>query len=765
MTALTTTCALCELAVGSTPVCDEELSFCCHGCHTVYQILKRAGKLEDVGESPLFQQAVKSGLISNPDLLEQLRNKPKPKELQRLTFEVGEMWCPSCAEIIRLYSLQQEGVFSCVVDYATDLASIEFDPQVVGRERLFSLIRGLGYEPCLLDSKQGNQISRSLLLRFGVAAFCLLNIMMFSYPLYAGDRTVEGALLFAQLSGVAALPVVTYCLWPILKRFFASLQVGLFGMETLVVLGVGSAFGLSIHHLSMGSIDVYFDSMAAIVTLVLLGKMIEARAKFSARDTLTSLTRALPRRGRRGDEWVAVKDLAVGDLIRVCAGEKVVLDGVVVEGSGICDESLMTGEPLPHTKAPGDALLAGSLLVEGGLVFRVVREEKESTLSQIVGQVERGLDHKPAYIRAVDPLIRWIVPVLVLLAASVGYVTGDPIRAITLLLISCPCAIGIAAPLAESLTMSAMAKTGAIIRNRGVLRLLGRETISVFDKTGTVTYGRFELLSEIPSHHAILKALCNATNHPISQTIARSIQEEPEELDHIRIVLGKGMEGTKKGHRYYFGSADFLRTSGIAGEYNEPPGDTTVFFGKDHQLLFALTLADEVRPEAREAMEGLPHPVLLSGDSSTSVQKVAKEIGFSEWFWRHTPLEKQERVQRWREDGEVVLMVGDGVNDAPALSEAQIAISVLAATDLSIQVSDILLTTDDLRVLSRIRALAVKGQRIVTQNLFWAFSYNIIGVGLALCGQLRPLYAAVAMVLSSLAVIANALRIKTSSSK
>jgi heavy metal translocating P-type ATPase len=768
-TTTSTSCSLCDIEIRGDAVYDEALSFCCHGCHTVYQILKQAGQLTDPESSPLFQQAVKSGLISNPDLLEQLKKRrPSTQELHRLTFEVGEMWCPSCAEVIPLFLLQNPALHNCVVDYATDLGSVEFDPCRIGKEEIFSLIHRLGYTAHPLDSNQGRKVNRMLLLRFGVAAFCLLNTMMFSYPLYAGNPGIAQTHTFAYLSLFTSIPVVTFCLAPILRRFWASLQVALFGMETLVVIGVGSAFALSVYNLSLGSIDVYFDSLSAIVTLVLLGKIIEARAKFSARETLTRLSRSLPRKGRRKvgekEEWVPVKELKIDDILVVTAGEKVVLDGEVIKGAASVDESLLTGECLPLPKLPGSPLIAGSLLTDGWLTFRVSREEEGSTLSQIIRQVEVGFTHKPAYTRAVDPLVRWLVPAVLLLAAITGILRQDPIAAITVLLISCPCAIGIAAPLAEALTMSALAQAGCLVRNRGALQLLGKETLSVFDKTGTLTTGQFSLIHPPPTHQAILKALVAKSHHPISRALYQALPIEPVKIDRFQVVIGNGLQGHYHGKRYLLGSTEFLRARGVQGVFEELPGTTPLFFAEEDRLLFRMDLEDQVRPAAKSTLALLPSPVILSGDAASAVECVAKQVGSSLYYWRQSPLEKQEKIRKWREQGECVLMLGDGINDAPALAEAHVGISVVSATDMSVQASDLLLTSDRLEVLPRIRDIARKGRRIVYQNLWWAFSYNVIGLGLALSGQLRPLFAAVAMVLSSLAVIANALRLKRKSS-
>ncbi|MFT5318544.1 MAG: heavy metal translocating P-type ATPase [Chlamydiales bacterium] len=788
-------CSLCDLELSTCPVVDGEQAFCCAGCHAVYNILSSKGGLENFQDSTVFQQALKSGLISNPALIAEIRrerpNVPE-EELQRHHMEISEMWCPSCAEIIKLMLLQEKGVCNIVVDYTTDLASIEFSPRHISKEKIYKIISSLGYNPAEMRSAESQTVSKSLYLRFFVAAFCSMNIMMFSYPIYSHYFTGEAfgdARMFAWLSMIAALPVVGYSAYPIYRRFFASIQVGLYGMETLVVIGVTTAFGLSLNELISGGTHVYFDSMSVIIAFVLLGKIVETKAKFSARDSLIRLTRSLPRRGRKllltGEtQYVNLKEVKEGDSIVALSGEKVVLDGIVTEGSGACDESLMTGESIPVAKKVGSSLLGGSIVKNGRLIFRVTATQEDSALKRIIEMVEQDLGNKTVYVRAADIVVRSFVPIVLCIAfATAAYLffggaqdAGKTvaetaiIRAISILLISCPCALGIAAPLAESHMINGLADVGAIVRNRGALRLLGKESVFVFDKTGTVTEGDFtvlegaEKLSE--GQRFRLKALSSQSTHPIASAVTMFLKGEVIKLDGIQEVVGKGLRGWHKQRELLLGSRSFLQENQIVVpaenlEVREFPV-SQVFYAEDGQLVAQLSLGDRVRKGAKELLSSLGNikSVLLSGDSKASVDAVAKYCGFDDYKEQCSPLHKREYIERLKNNGETVCMLGDGINDAPALTAAHIGISVVSATDISIQVSDILLTTDRLKVLTHIRALAIKGQRIIKQNLFWAFFYNIIGIFLAVGGWLSPVFGAFAMVVSSLIVVFNAMRIK-----
>lgn len=743
----------------------------------------------NVKEHPLFQQALKTGLISNPALAEHREdsdlNIPQ-EDRRRLYLEIRNMWCPTCAELITLLLKREKGLFSCVIDYTTDLACIEYSPRHLAKESIIQTIKTYGYEPIPLEQAHERTINRSLLLRFVIAAFFSLNVMMFAYPLYATyyDGDPEGyGWLFALLSLICSLPVVTYCFWPILRRFALAIQTGFIGMETLVVLGVSTAFGLSLYEMWQGRTIVYFDSMTVLVALMLLGKIIESRAKFTAKEALMQLSKALPRRGRRcqadgSQTFVPLKEISIGDKLLALCGEKIVLDGEVVEGNGCCNEALLTGEAMPVVKVKGSKVIAGSIVQQGQLYYQVTTTAEQSTLQSIIHLVEQELVHKTAYQRAADRIVRYFVPIVILLAlfttAATYYWNGDLqeacLRAIAILLISCPCALGIAVPVAESHVLNALALQGIFIRNRGILKLLGKETLYVFDKTGTVTEGKFKILQGLdslsPQQRGILKALTEASLHPISLAIRQAIEEPSIPLDSIEELPGKGLQGRRRGNRYLLGSLQLLQLNSLSiPSANNLKGDsavvTTVYFCENSEI-FTLLLGDQIRSEVPALLKALSPArcYLLSGDQANTVETVARSCGFEHWFSECTPADKQRKVKEWRQQDEVVAMLGDGINDAPALAEANIGISVISATDLSIQASDILMTTDHLQVLGQMRQLADKGRRIISQNLFWAFFYNIIGIALAMLGLLTPLFAAFAMMASSLIVTLNAQRLK-----
>jgi heavy metal translocating P-type ATPase len=773
-----TSCLLCSSELAGHSIVDEGKTFCCPGCHAVYQVLSVRNQLDNFQETPVFQEALKFGLISNPALLESIRrnqSKLPDGEYEKLHLEIGDLWCPSCSEIIRLMLLMEKGVRNCVVDYSTDLASVEFSPRMISKDTLIETIRKLGYQPHSLQNAGKKAISRGLYVRFIIAAFFSVNIMMFSYPIYASYFEVDKEgydRLFAWISLASSIPVVTYSFWPILRRGWSSLRVGILGMEALVIMGVSTAFALSLYELYQGRSLVYFDSLTVIITFVLLGKIIEGKTKFLAKEAMVRLSHSIPKRGRKQFQdgtvrFVPLKEINVGDTLVALTGDKIVLDGVVQSGHGTCDESLMTGESIPILKSEGSRLMGGTILVHGQITYQVTTNAEETALQKIINMVEQDIGTKTAVVRAVDQLVRWFVPFVFLIVFAViawGWFSGLPtdqiiLRAISVVLISCPCAIGIAAPLAESKLLHELAKLGVIVRNRRALMYLGRETLFAFDKTGTITEGNFHVLSGLENlsdtHLKVLKGLASQSNHPISIAISKHIVEAPLKLEGVLEIAGKGLRGDWNGNRYLLGSDLFLKQEGVAA-----PQNGHVFFAENEKCIAALCLGDQIREGVPEVIRSLTRTILLSGDSEKVVASVAKSCGFTEWKSQHTPLQKQEFIREKKKQGEIICMMGDGINDAPALTAAHTGISVVSATDISIQVSDILLTTDRMEVVPKMRSLAMRGRRIISQNLFWAFFYNVIGIGLAATGLLTPLFAAVAMVLSSLIVLFNAQRLR-----
>lgn len=754
------TCRLCDLLVPKNPLREGDHLFCCAGCLTVFKII---GEQENFRDHPLFQEALRNKAISNPNLHPEKERDIALGEKLKWHMQISGMWCTSCADAISLIVKRYKGVVDCRVDYATDLAFIEYLPCEIGKEELKRYIQKLGYTANDLTDKENKQASRSLWFRFGVAVFSTLNIMMFSYPLYVAQfgLSTEGyEKTLGWLCFLLSLPLIFYSASPIWKRLLVSLKSRLFGMETLVFIGVSTAFTLSFDALIKGRLNsLYFDSMSMIITAVLLGNLLEKRAKFSAKETLYRLTRTLPKKGYKkmtdGEfRSVSIKEISPGDILAARRGEKIVLDGKVLEGSALVDETILTGEACLKSKKKGDVCIGGSLIKQGSLVFQVTEEAANSFLGKIVSILEKDLMHKSETDRLIDRITAYFIPAVLFFALLAGYFGGIE-RALTLLLIACPCAMGIAVPLAISRLLYGFARKGALVRNRKALTLLARDPFFVFDKTGTLTEGKFRLLRQTnqltPIQQAVLKGLVSHSIHPASLAIFQSLHCRSVKVKEVQEIVGRGIEGGYKKKRYFLASERYCLEKGI----NVPTyPSTTSYFVEETTLLSEFHLGDKIRPRLPQIEGGI-----LSGDSPKLVENVAKECGLLWGKGGLDPLQKRDEILDLKKSGRLVAMVGDGINDAPAMGAADVGISVVSGSDLAIEVSDILLTTEYLDALPELCALSKKGIKIIRQNIFWAFFYNVVGVLLASQGFLTPLFAAFAMVFSSLVVIFNSRRL------
>lgn len=764
-------CALCEEGVDSFEISLGEHVFCCHGCSAVHKILESQNALEKKKDHPLVLQAIQFGLISNPALA--FREKTAESK-KKWIFEVGGMWCPSCADFIRLVLLQQKGVLKLNIDYITDLASLEYDPKLVSKEQLKQLIESLSYE---VKEFQDPKSEKKLTLHFAVAAFSALNVMMFAYPLYATYFDFENVGMgpvLAWISLALTIPVMTFSAAPLYKRMIAQGKQGVLGMEALAGIGIMAALILSLMEMWNETYHIYFDTITVLITFLLLGKIIESKAKFSTKQALLRLHQALPRKGRKcfpngTCRFVPLKEVDAGDEIMVYSGERIVIDGVIVEGEGSADESVLTGESIPVYKKPGDMVLSGSVLQSGNLRFKVTAACGNSTLHHILKLVENAVGDKAPYIRSADKIVKWFTPLTLAIAFFtfmgtflLGSLEEAFSRSMAVLLIACPCAIGIAAPLIESRLIQRFTERGALIQNRSLLANLPAVSHFVFDKTGTITEGQFEVLSSLdaltPFQKSRLKSLTSKSLHPIAKAIDRVLDVDPAPVK-VSEISGKGMRGEDADGVFYLGSKRWMRETGI--EFDHHSDHTVVHFAEGDNPVKSIILGDLIKKDVPDMLNALKpmKRILLSGDHKSAVLPIATELEFDSWHGEQTPLEKQEFIANLKKQGAVVAMVGDGINDAPSLAKADIGISVVSATDISIQVSDLLLTTASLKGIPELIALSKFGQKLIKQNIFWAFFYNVVGVGLAVFGILTPLFASFAMIMSSVMVLINAKRI------
>ncbi|MEJ8573898.1 heavy metal translocating P-type ATPase [Microbaculum marinum] len=613
---------------------------------------------------------------------------------------------------------------------------------------------------------------------------------------------------------VLATPVVLWCGWPFFERGWQSIVTRNLNMFTLIAMGTGVAWLYSVVATVApgvfpadfrgpdGTVAVYFEAAAVITVLVLLGQLLELRARERTSGAIKALLNLAPKTARRivadgSDEEVLLEDIVIGDRLRVRPGEKVPVDGEVADGRSSVDESMVTGESMPVTKSVGDAVIGGTMNQSGGLVMRAEKVGRDTMLSRIVQMVADAQRSRAPIQRLADQVSGWFVP-LVLAAALVAFVVWsmfgpDPrfafalVAAVSVLIIACPCALGLATPMAIMVGVGRGASAGVLIRSAEALERMEKVDTLVCDKTGTLTEGRpsvTEIVAEGISEDELLQ-LCasveRASEHPLAAAVVAAAQARGLTLadaSDFESPTGKGAMGVVDGRAVLLGSAAFLNEHGIdtgalsgTADALRKEGATAIFAGVDGRAAGVLAIADPVKETTPQAIQALHEDgiriVMLTGDNRTTAEAVARRLGIDEVEADVLPDQKSDVVRRLQNEGRVVAMAGDGVNDAPALAAADIGIAMGSGTDVAIESAGVTLLKGDLNGIVKARRLSQATMRNIRQNLFFAFVYNAAGVPIAagvlypfLGLLLSPMLAAAAMSLSSVSVIGNSLRLR-----
>ena len=679
-------------------------------------------------------------------------------------------------------------------------------------------ICGMALEPVTISlDEPPNEELGDMTRRFWISLALTLPILAVMVSEFLPGQPLQHAIAPRALNWIElglATPVVLWGGWPFFVRGWASIVSRHMNMFTLIALGVGAAYGFSVvatiapglfppSFYMHGGVAVYFEPAAVIVVLVLLGQVLELRARSRTSAAIRSLLGLAPKTARRieadGTEHdVPLADVAVGDRLRVRPGERIAVDGVVLEGNAAVDESMVTGEPIPVEKGPGDKLTGGTVNTTGTLVMRAERVGADTLLAQIVRMVSEAQRSRAPIQSLADTVAAWFVPIVVAVAiiTFIAWAVAGPeprfayalLNAIAVLIIACPCALGLATPRSIMVGTGRGAEAGVLFRNAESLELLEQVTTLVVDKTGTLTEGRPALVT-VEAQRGLDKNLLmqlvasleHVSEHPLGAAIVAGARERNIALSPVtdfRSVIGQGVAGSVSGRNVAVGNVRFMESIGVdvgsllaRVEELRRSGQTVMFVALDGGLSGIVGVADPVKRGAREAIDGLHSQgikvVMLTGDNRVTAQAVRSAVGIDQVEAEVLPDQKAAVIKSFQQGGERVAMAGDGINDAPALAQADVGIAMGTGTDIAIESADVTLVKGDLRGIVRARRLSRATMANIRQNLFFAFVYNVFGVPIAagvlypFSGPLlSPMIASAAMTFSSVSVIGNALRLR-----
>lgn len=783
-------------------------AMCCEGCRAVAEAIVVNGleayytNRDSMPESPRE---------ARPDILDSLSLYDQAEFQKTFVRALGEheqeaalvlegITCAACVWLNEQHVARLPGVLAVEVNYTTRRARVRWDDRRVALSQILKAIADIGYRAHPFDPARQEALAqkerRAMLWRLAVSGLGMMQVMMYAYPTYVandGELTPDVETLLRWSSLLLTLPVILYACGPFFRNAWRDIKLRRVGMDTPVALGIGAAFAASVWATVSNHGDVYYDSINMFVFFLLGGRYLELLARQKALRATEELGRLAPAfadrlTGADGDaavERVLVSALGVGDRVLVKPGMQIPADGQVTDGVSSVDESLLTGESQPVPKAIGSIVTGGSMNRDSPLTVRVEQVGAATRLAAILRLMERGALEKPVAVTTADRVASWFLWGLLALSALTALVWWqlDPAMAlpvtVAVLVVSCPCALSLATPVALTIASGRLAREGLLVTRGHAIEVLAQATDVVFDKTGTLTTGMMQLAHIKPlagldadACLALAASLEQRTSHPLGQALLRAADVNNglvlADVTDERHETGGGIEAQVAGRRLRIGHAAYvahLVGAPLPPEASPGAGSaTTLYLGEAGAWLARFEIADEVRPDAQVAVRRLLamgcRVALLSGDDASVVADLAQRLGIAEAHGRQTPQSKLEQVAAWQAAGRVVCMVGDGVNDAPVLAQAQVSVAMGEGTELARTQGDCILLGRHLAVLPDSIGLARATRRTIRENLWWAVLYNAVALPVAMAGLLTPWLAGIGMSFSSLWVVLNSLRLQ-----